>query len=120
MRQYVNIKRIGYVAGAFVMAWSLNAGAAETWSKAAMVDSMCAIKVKADPDKHTRECAIQCATGGYGILASDGSYLKFDQAGNERAAAILKASKAADHLRVTVTGDRKGDTIAVASLQLVE
>lgn len=120
MRQHVNVKRIGYVFGAIVMAWSINAGAAQTWTKVSMVDSMCALKVKADPDNHTRECAMQCAKGGYGILASDGTYLKFDKAGNEQAAAILKASKAADHLRVTVTGDRKGDTISVASLQLVD
>jgi hypothetical protein len=116
----VNVKQIGYVCAAVVMAWSLNAGAAETWTKVSMVDSLCSTKVKADPDKHTRECALQCAKGGFGIVASDGTYLRFDKAGNDQAAAMLKASKAADHLRVNVTGNRKGDTIAVASLQSID
>lgn len=111
-----NAKAVMALMGACVLAWTMGVGAADTWTKVPLVDSMCALKVKADPDKHTRECAMQCAKGGYGVLAADGAYLKFDEAGNAQAVALLKASKAADHLRVTVTGTRKGDTIAVASL----
>jgi hypothetical protein len=111
------VKKIGLVLGALLFAASVHVGAADTWTKVSIVDSMCALKVKADPDKHTRECAMQCAKGGYGIITADGTYLKFDQAGNEQALAILKGSKAVDHLRVTVTGTRKGDTIAVSSVQ---
>ena len=113
------MKKIGVMFGAMLVAASMQLGAAETWTKVAMVDAMCALKVKADPDKHTRECALQCAKGGFGILAADGTYLKFDKAGNDQAAALLKASKASDHIRVTVTGTRKGETIAVSSLQAV-
>ncbi|HUQ88654.1 MAG TPA: hypothetical protein VM096_13920 [Vicinamibacterales bacterium] len=114
------MKRIGYVLGALLVAAAMQVGAAETWTKVSLVDTMCSLKAKAAPDKHTRECALDCADGGYGIIASDGTYLKFDKAGNDQALAMLKASKAADHLRVTVTGTRKGETIAVASLQAAE
>ena len=79
---------------------------------------MCAAKVKADPDKHPTKCAIQCQASGYGILTSDGTFLKFDSAGNDKALAALKATKKADHLRATVTGEKDGDTIKVDSLSL--
>ena len=111
------MKKLGYVFGAILVAASVQLGAADTWTKVSMVDTMCALKVKADPDKHTRECALQCAKGGFGIVAADGTYLKFDKAGNEQATALLKASKSVDHIRVNVTGTRKGDTIEVSSLQ---
>jgi len=32
--------------------------------------------------------------------------------------AALKASKAKDHVRATVTGERKGDTITVRTIEL--
>lgn len=105
------------IAGAAMLALSINVSGAETWTKVSLVDSMCALKVKADPDKHTRECAMQCSKGGFGVIAADGTYLKFDAKGNEQAAALLKGSQASDHLRVTVTGTKKGDTIAVTQLQ---
>lgn len=92
--------------------------AAETWNNAPLVDTNCVNKVKADPDQHTRECAIMCAKSGYGILTPDGNYLKFDKAGNEKALAALKATKKSDHLRATVTGERQGDRIKVQSLAL--
>ena len=93
-------------------------GGSETWKNVALVDTMCSAKVKADPDKHTTDCAISCEKGGYGIIASDGSYLKFDEAGNSKALAALKGTKKKDHLRAVVTGERDGDTIKVASLKL--
>ena len=34
-------------------------------------------------DAHTRNCARQCSKAGYGILASDGRFLRFDSAGND-------------------------------------
>jgi hypothetical protein len=117
MNRMLNMKRMTVALGALVLGWSLTLGAADSWTNVSMVDTLCSAKVKANPDAHTRACALQCAKGGYGILASDGTYLKFDKAGNDQALAILKASKATDHLRVTVTGTRKGDTIAVGSIQ---
>lgn len=105
----------------FLVAWALLlplSAAAETWKNVAVVDTMCSVKAKAEPDKHTTKCALTCAKSGFGILTADGSFLKFDEAGNEKAVAALKQTKKADHLRATVTGERDGDTIKVQSLSL--
>ena len=91
---------------------------AETWTNVSLVDQNCSAKVKDNPDAHKRDCALQCSKSGFGILTADGTFLKFDAQGNERAAAALKASEASDHLRATVTGQREGDTIKVSSLKM--
>jgi hypothetical protein len=83
-----------------------------------VVDVSCHTKVKDNPDAHTRECGLTCATSGFGLIAADGTFLKFDKTGNDKVVAALKASKAKDHVRATVTGERKGDTIAVQTIEL--
>ena len=92
--------------------------AAETWTAVPMVDVACSAKVKADPDAHTRDCALTCSKSGFGIVTPDGAFLKFDAKGNEQAVATLKDTQKKDRLRVTVTGNRDGDTIKVASLTM--
>lgn len=92
------------------------AAAEQTWTHVSVVDSLCIAKVKGNPDAHTRECAIQCVKGGYGLVAEDGAYLKFDAKGNAMALEGLRASKKADHLRAKVTGERDGETIKVSSI----
>ena len=92
--------------------------AEQTWKDVPLVDTMCAAKVKSDPDKHTTQCALACEKGGFGIVAPDGAYLKFDDAGNSQALAALKATKKKDHIRATVVGQRDGDVIKVKSLSL--
>ena len=92
--------------------------AAETWDNVALVDTMCAEKVKANPDNHTTQCALGCAKSGFGIFTSDGTFLKLDAAGNKKALAALKATKKEKAIRATVTGEKEGDTIKVASLKL--
>lgn len=91
---------------------------AETWTDVPLVDANCSAKVKANPDTHTRNCALQCAKSGYGILSADGAFLRFDGSGNDQALTALKSSDAKDHLRVTVTGDREGDTVKVTTLKM--
>ena len=90
----------------------------ETWKGVPLVDTACSAKVKDAPDSHTASCAIACAKSGFGIIASDGTYLKFDEAGNKRALAALKSTKKTDHLRATVVGVRDGETIKVKSVSL--
>jgi len=92
--------------------------AAETWKNVALVDVACSTKVKADPDAHTRDCAIKCEKSGYAVVTPDGTILKLDEKGNQEAIAALKASKKSDHLRATVTGEKDGDTIKVKSLKM--
>ena len=96
------------------------AARAEVWKNVSLLDTMCSSKeqVKKSPDAHPTSCALQCAKSGYGIVGADGKYLKFDKAGNDQILATLKATKKTDHLRVTVDGDLKGDTIAVKSVTL--
>lgn len=94
------------------------AAAAETWKNVSVIDTECLKQVRDKPDEHTTDCALQCSKNGYGLLTGDGTYLKFDAAGNEKAIAALKATKKTDHLRATVVGKRTGDTVTVVSLSI--
>ena len=92
---------------------------AATYENVPVVDVGCSKKVSADPDSHTRDCALQCAKSGFGIVTSDQKFLKFDAAGNEKILAALKSSDKKDHLRVDVDGDVQGDTLKVTSIKLL-
>lgn len=105
------------LGSAFLFFSSSSILAAETWTNVSLVDTACHAKVKDAPDTHTRACALQCANSGYGIFAADGTYLAFDKAGNEKALAVVKSGKTTDHLRVTVSGERKGNTLVVTALE---
>jgi hypothetical protein len=101
-----------------VLASPMSALAAE-WQNVSMVDSMCLSKVKADPDKHPASCALKCADSGYLIKTADG-WTKLDDKGNKLAVAELKNTKKKDHVRVNVSGEKKGDVIAVSSLKMAD
>jgi hypothetical protein len=106
---------------AFVTAALASSGLAapvETWRNVPLVDAMCANQVKSNPDAHTAECALNCGASGMGLLTSDGTFLKFDDAGTKQALAAIKASKKKDHIRATVTGERSGAKVKVQSLKL--
>jgi Tfp pilus assembly ATPase PilU len=83
------------------------------------VDVNCSKKVVADPDSHTRDCALKCASSGFGIVTKDQQFLKFDAAGNTKIVEALRASDKKDHLRVDVKGDVQGDTLKVTSIKLL-
>jgi hypothetical protein len=91
---------------------------AESWTNVSLVDTNCAGKVAANPDAHTRECALKCASSGFGILAADGKYLKFDADGSAKAVALLKGADRKDHLRVNLTGALAGETITVQTIEM--
>jgi hypothetical protein len=91
----------------------------ESYDNVPVVDVNCSRKAAADPDSHTRDCALKCAGSGFGIVTRDQHFLKFDAAGNAKVAEALKASTKKDHLRVNVTGDVQGDTLKVASVTLL-
>lgn len=92
--------------------------ATETWKNVTLIDSNCAAKMKDNPDSHTKECALQCAKSGLGIMTSDGTFLKFDDKGQKDALAALKKTSKTDHLRATVSGEKMGDMIHVKSFKL--
>ena len=93
--------------------------AVETYKDVSVVDVNCSKKVAADPDSHTRACALKCAASGFGIVTKDKQFLKFDAEGNAKIADALKASDKKDHLRVDVSGDVQGDTLKVTSIKLL-
>jgi hypothetical protein len=93
--------------------------AVETYKDVSVVDVNCSTKVAADPDSHTRACALKCAASGFGIVTKDKQFLKFDAEGNAKIADALKASGKKDHLRVDVSGDVQGDTLKVTSIKLL-
>jgi hypothetical protein len=70
---------------------------------------------------HKRDCALMpdCQKSGYGVVTYDSKFLKFDESGNRKALAALKASKKEDDLKVEVSGEIQGDTIKVATLKLL-
>lgn len=100
-----------------ILMFSLSAFAA-TWNNVVLIDKNCSRKAAAAPDAHTRDCALQCASSGYGIVTNDGKFLKFDQAGDQQSLKLLKSSDKKDHLRVTVDGNENDGTIAVKSVKL--
>lgn len=93
--------------------------AVESYKDVSVVDVNCSTKVAADPDSHTRACALKCAASGFGIVTKDKQFLKFDAEGNAKIADALKASDKKDHLRVDVSGDVQGDTLKVTSIKLL-
>ena len=93
--------------------------AEQTFSNAPVVDTMCAKKVSANPDSHTKACAVQCQGSGLGIVTPDQKFLKFDPAGSKQVLEQIKSSKKEDHLRVDVTGDVEGDTLKVRTVKVL-
>jgi hypothetical protein len=94
-------------------------GAVTSYQNVPLLDVGCSKKAAANPDAHTRDCAMTCAKSGFGIVTKDQHFLKFDPAGNAKILDELKASSKKDHLRVNVNGDLQGDTLKVTSVTLL-
>jgi len=93
-------------------------GATATFNNVPVVDVRCSRKVAANPDAHTRACALICENSGYGIFTKDKKFLTFDAAGNKEIVEELKASHEKNHLRVNVSGEVEGSTLKVSSVEL--
>lgn len=107
---------IGYDSGMKIVAgWMALAAvaAAETWT-GTVVDVMCKGK---DLASHTRECAVNCAKGGYGLVLADGKFVKFDEGGNARTLGQLKKLNREKDLKAKVTGELVGDVIKVQQVE---
>ena len=87
---------------------------ADSWS-GTVVDIMCKNK---DLAGHTSKCAVACAKGGYGLVLPDGKFVKFDEGGNAKALAALKATSKEKDLKAKVSGELDGDTVKVSSIEL--
>ena len=88
--------------------------AAETWN-GTVVDVMCKGR---DLASHTRDCAVRCAKGGYGLVLPDGKFVKFDEMGNAKTLAALKASTKEKDLKAKVTGTLNGELVKVEAIEL--
>jgi len=85
---------------------------AETWN-GTLVDVMCKNQ---DLASHTTKCALRCAKSGYGLVLADGKFVKFDEAGNAKALAALKATRKEKDLKAKITGSLDGETVQVESV----
>ncbi len=79
-----------------------------------VVDVMCRGK---DLAGHTRECALTCAKSGFGLVTSDGKFLKFDEAGNARTLSSLKKLSKDKDLKAKVTGTLDGENLKVQAIE---
>ncbi len=100
------------VAGLLALCSSL--AFAETWN-GTLVDVMCKDQ---DLANHTTKCAIKCAKSGYGLVLGDGKFVKFDEAGNAKALAALKATGKEKDLKAKVTGTLDGENVQVETVEL--
>lgn len=91
-----------------VVAW------ADSWN-GTLVDVMCKNK---DLAGHTAKCGIACAKSGFGLVLTDGKFMKFDEAGNAKALAALKATSKEKDLKAKVTGALDGETVQVESIEI--
>jgi hypothetical protein len=131
-RNIIGLSCIAVFTG-FLCGFAANSPAADI--KGVLMDQMCSGKAdlrisgatgtlvggRIVAEAHTRECALMpaCQKSGYGVYTSDNKFLKFDEAGNRKALAALKASTKLDDLEVEITGEIKDDTIKVASLKIL-
>lgn len=127
-----NLSRLLLVPGVLC---SLAAIAPAAEIKGVLMDNMCSGKAdlrisgatgtlvggRIVAEAHTKECLLmpQCTKSGYGVYTSDNKFLKFDEAGNRKALAAIKASTRLDDFEVEVTGEVKDDTIKVATLKIL-
>lgn len=90
------------------------AAAAGSWS-GTLVDVMCKGR---DLANHGKQCSLTCAKSGFGVVLPDGKFVKFNETGNTKALAALKATTKEKDLKVKVTGTLDGEIIQVASIEI--
>ena len=88
---------------------------AESWT-GTIVDTSCKSK---DLASHTKQCLQGCAKSGLGIVLSDGKFVKFDEEGNVKALAALKASSKDKDLKGKITGTLDGEVIKVDKVEVL-
>jgi hypothetical protein len=96
------------------LATAIVSTAAESWT-GTVVDVMCKGK---DLANHTSKCAVSCAKGGYGLVLPDGKFVKFDESGNAKALAALKATAKEKDIKARVSGSLDGEVIKVDAIQI--
>lgn len=80
-----------------------------------LIDRSCGAKPERAAN-HPKSCIEKCAGSGLGVV-TEGKFIAFDEKGNQLAADLLKESKQAKGVKVTVQGERDGDVLKVASIK---
>ncbi|MGH9338241.1 MAG: hypothetical protein ACRD1R_01290 [Acidobacteriota bacterium] len=108
-----------FVIGLFLVSLAFGAAVEKT---GVLIDNMCGAKVAADAEKlsgHKVSCAMKCKDSGFGVVV-DGTHLKFDTAGSEKALALLQNTSTTNNVMVKVAGNLEGDTLTVTSIEEVK
>jgi hypothetical protein len=95
---------------------------ADSSKKGILSDVTCGPSTASDEQKaarHKVSCALHCKDSGFGLVA-DGSFLKFDEAGNRKALEIFQKTAKKSDVRVTVTGDFSSDPVKVTSIEEIK
>jgi hypothetical protein len=71
---------------------------------------------------HQRDCALkpESQESGYGIFTYDQEFVPFDNEGNRKALAFLRATKREDDLRVLVRGQIQDGVFILKELKLMD
>jgi hypothetical protein len=86
-----------------------------------LMDNACAESAKdisTRAKNHSTSCALMdgCEKSGYAVYAADNKLYKLDDKGNDLAAGVLKNTKTAKGVKVSVEGTLDGGTIKVTKL----
>ena len=89
-----------------------------------LIDNACAESAKdigARAKGHSTSCALMdgCEKSGYAVYAADNKLYKLDDKGNDIAAGVLKNTKTAKGVKVSIEGTVDGTTIKVTKLSEV-
>jgi cytoskeletal protein RodZ len=75
-------------------------------------------------DSYTTECPVTTTTTNFGLMTDNGQFVSFDQPSNTRVIEVMKKNKdwsrnMSSHkpVKVTVVGNRRGDTVVVESIK---
>jgi hypothetical protein len=101
-------------------------GFAGSWT-GYLVDSSCYATVESnrnnnptsvdrDMNAEIRQCSANEHTKNFAVVLSDWVSVKFDAAGNAKAAELVRQSPKGSEIRAAVTGDRAKDTVKVSSI----
>ena len=79
---------------------------------------------KTETTRDTTDCPVNAQTTSFGLLTSDGKFVRFDDAGNTRVIEMMKSNKnwtsyMNDHkpIKVKVVGSHKGDVVVVREIK---
>ena len=89
-----------------------------------LVDVSCATERAGDLDglriKHTKKCLQMpdCDKSGFALLTADNKVIRFDEAGNQQARALIANTEKERDWQVKVSGRLDGEALAVKKLTL--